>query len=810
MNTIPNPKRTVTVQMVPQLASMDASGNKDPNANWDPELNLNRTHACPVPTLDPRAAHRATEVVKTRNEVTSPRTQVSSEATRAAVFANPILSPNRECRGSNGSMKGEQQTGTATSEQCISDSKSEGCMDSNANIRFPTDSPLSSSPAPSLSAPSTAADSGSVGLSSSVTSLTSSKGDTQTNDHRDKALVAKESQGGHAREVREQSHRSSTSGESLSKAGKEAAQPQKPAPIGELENTSASEAIPTRHDKTDHTASSRNPPLSQSLLSKDCSGVTVKSTPPPTTNVTGPAAPPQPDTKGKVQDTTQPPNSTQTQTGPAKADKAQLNQSKETPGSTSAVPTPDKTIDATLITESSSVVPQKDSTPQTSSQKLCFASSAGPLPADTTPPQDPAGKLQSHADRIDEAIQTQGVASEEQKTTHCKLYREASTMTVTPDASPAAPKQRQDVEVQAVANVRNQSVSTSPSLFPPTHPKIPASCQTEETEGLAMVYQVESTGKHTLLSTQTHMATATALAPISSTQAPQSGVIHTDAAQQQEARLGAKPKEPGPTLCNVQKGLPPLQPVYQISIEPCSQSTPQAGCHPPSHTAAADPAAGAQSKGLADQKGPFEEKAAMAHRATYAAEPVPARSAKPPTDKPQSESLPPSTSAAKPEGKGSAAAIAASVAGSTAEEKRRSCTAVTTSATKTIISSILAKKGKAEPKLEPKSKDKKQAKHLSKKIQDVLWDEQGMTWEVYGASLDPESLGFAIQSHLQCKINEHEKKMIVQTSIRKSVSTESPAGSKGKRRQANVFRSMFQNVRRPNCCVRPPPSSVLD
>lgn len=107
------------------------------------------------------------------------------------------------------------------------------------------------------------------------------------------------------------------------------------------------------------------------------------------------------------------------------------------------------------------------------------------------------------------------------------------------------------------------------------------------------------------------------------------------------------------------------------------------------------------------------------------------------------------------------------------------------------------------------SKDDEDDKQKDKGVQDVVWDEQGMTWEVYGAGVDPESLGFAIQSHLQCKIKEQERKLIAQVSIRKSIS-DSPKRRKSKRRQGNIFRSMMQNVRRPNCCSRPTPSSVLD
>ncbi|NXG79894.1 GRIN3 protein, partial [Baryphthengus martii] len=101
----------------------------------------------------------------------------------------------------------------------------------------------------------------------------------------------------------------------------------------------------------------------------------------------------------------------------------------------------------------------------------------------------------------------------------------------------------------------------------------------------------------------------------------------------------------------------------------------------------------------------------------------------------------------------------------------------------------------------------KQSKH----VRDVVWDEQGMTWEVYGASLDPESLGIAIQNHLQRQIREHKKLIRAQNSqTRKSISSDTSSNKKLKGRQHNMFQSMLQNFRRPNCCVRPAPSSVLD
>ncbi|KAM5336984.1 G protein-regulated inducer of neurite outgrowth 3 isoform 1-T5 [Glossophaga mutica] len=109
------------------------------------------------------------------------------------------------------------------------------------------------------------------------------------------------------------------------------------------------------------------------------------------------------------------------------------------------------------------------------------------------------------------------------------------------------------------------------------------------------------------------------------------------------------------------------------------------------------------------------------------------------------------------------------------------------------------------------SADSKLQLKQSKRVRDVVWDEQGMTWEVYGASLDPESLGVAIQNHLQRQIREHEKSAKEQSSqARRSISSDTSSNKKLKGRQHSVLQSLLHNFRRPNCCVRPAPSSVLD
>lgn len=252
----------------------------------------------------------------------------------------------------------------------------------------------------------------------------------------------------------------------------------------------------------------------------------------------------------------------------------------------------------------------------------------------------------------------------------------------------------------------------------------------------------------------------------SSTKPPQSGtvMVHVDADLQEESKLGAKPKGP---LHNSQKGFSPLQPVYQINIETCSQTkqTNETTSHGSLGSGPHNVACVQEPNATSDQ----------------ACKDLPEKSAKPPASK---SKLPKEAGSAKPP------------------------TDITTATPPTSSSTPQSKKRDRQQqgasKLEPE-KDDQEAKQSKKSVHDVVWDEQGMTWEVYGASVDLESLGFAIQSHLQCKIKEHEK-IFTQTSLRKTLT--SPPGKKNKRRQVNInFRSMFQNVRRPNCCSR---QSVLE
>ncbi|XP_048345957.1 G protein-regulated inducer of neurite outgrowth 1 [Sphaerodactylus townsendi] len=94
----------------------------------------------------------------------------------------------------------------------------------------------------------------------------------------------------------------------------------------------------------------------------------------------------------------------------------------------------------------------------------------------------------------------------------------------------------------------------------------------------------------------------------------------------------------------------------------------------------------------------------------------------------------------------------------------------------------------------------------SEPVREVSWDEKGMTWEVYGASMEVEVLGMAIQKHLEKQIEEHGRQ-IVMTPQSTRASSIKGAPRKGEiKRQPSVFRALLQNVRRPHCCSRGGPA----
>ncbi|XP_004709417.1 G protein-regulated inducer of neurite outgrowth 2 isoform X2 [Echinops telfairi] len=71
-------------------------------------------------------------------------------------------------------------------------------------------------------------------------------------------------------------------------------------------------------------------------------------------------------------------------------------------------------------------------------------------------------------------------------------------------------------------------------------------------------------------------------------------------------------------------------------------------------------------------------------------------------------------------------------------------------------------------------------------VRDVRWDAEGMTWEVYGATVDPEVLGVAIQKHLEMQFELHRA-----PTSKDSLSVE------GRRRP---LRAVMQSLRPSSCC----------
>ncbi|XP_028915271.1 G protein-regulated inducer of neurite outgrowth 2 [Ornithorhynchus anatinus] len=80
-------------------------------------------------------------------------------------------------------------------------------------------------------------------------------------------------------------------------------------------------------------------------------------------------------------------------------------------------------------------------------------------------------------------------------------------------------------------------------------------------------------------------------------------------------------------------------------------------------------------------------------------------------------------------------------------------------------------------------------------VRDVRWDNEGMTWEVYGASVDPEVLGLAIQKHLEIQIEQFQLEP----------SEGAPSGLKDaptKEAKRRPFRTVIHSLSRPSCCAR--------
>ncbi|XP_034754074.1 uncharacterized protein si:dkey-191g9.7 [Etheostoma cragini] len=96
-----------------------------------------------------------------------------------------------------------------------------------------------------------------------------------------------------------------------------------------------------------------------------------------------------------------------------------------------------------------------------------------------------------------------------------------------------------------------------------------------------------------------------------------------------------------------------------------------------------------------------------------------------------------------------------------------------------------------------RDKGKKPGGASKSPVKEVMWDAEGMTWEVYGASVDPEELGLAIQKHLELQIKEtaiHAAKL----SRQDNNTTRQGGNTSWKRKRSRVMGSF----RTPACCTR--------
>lgn len=711
-----NPKRTVTVQMVPQLAVVDTLSNKESNANFTKEPNLKLSQVCPKPTLtspDHKQDNLPLTASPTNTSSPTPKTAskrgepLSSSVPDKPAPANGNQTKSEHVTGGDQQMPDLSQTGQGVGEAA------NNRRDSNANMNV-------------LSL----ADEKDICKASLSSAVTASKVDAQTSVCRIKTPNAAEEE-----------------------CAKPASSP-RPAAMEDSSKHVSPNNNSVNACESRQTASVPQQDNKSSLSALENKGTAVPQKSKEPNHIKG--------SQQSLQET------------------PKLKQCIETTSALSSTTTPSKSKEEPKSADKNSVstLPEKDLLPAT--KPLVSSDKYQPVSTVKDSSTLPQAKqnMPACAQVAEEASQTDTAVTKVQPQ-QCKLYKEASTMTPSLSCTPA--KQCHDMEVQAVANMCSKAVSTSPSLLPMGVTRRPSggAVPREDVQSLAVVCQVDGgVGLHQISTTSVPASTDPRSLTVEVEMCPNQNaglfLQSETSSQQQHGKLGAKPKEAGSALCNI-------QPVYQINIEH--------GNHKEN----------GETGNSRDKNG------------------VQTSTAKTTTTEASSlKSGPPPETAGASESK-SADSKNAALFQAADTTKPNQVPSTATAANTTSKLDVAKKKPESSGKqnVEPEKNDKDDddsEKQKEKSVHDVVWDEQGMTWEVYGASVDPESLGFAIQSHLQCKIKEQERKLMAQTSLRKSVSgVSSPQrGRKNKRRQQNIFRSMLQNVRRPNCCVRPPPSSVLE
>ncbi|XP_041922198.1 uncharacterized protein si:dkey-191g9.7 [Alosa sapidissima] len=101
-------------------------------------------------------------------------------------------------------------------------------------------------------------------------------------------------------------------------------------------------------------------------------------------------------------------------------------------------------------------------------------------------------------------------------------------------------------------------------------------------------------------------------------------------------------------------------------------------------------------------------------------------------------------------------------------------------------------------------------------VKEVKWDAEGMTWEVYGASVDPEELGLAIQKHLELQIKETASRAAKLSRQNTSASQGTAGTGTGtgtgtgngsdsavrRRKRGGLMGSLRGSLTGPGCCTR--------
>ncbi|KAM9795638.1 uncharacterized protein gprin1 [Neosynchiropus ocellatus] len=127
---------------------------------------------------------------------------------------------------------------------------------------------------------------------------------------------------------------------------------------------------------------------------------------------------------------------------------------------------------------------------------------------------------------------------------------------------------------------------------------------------------------------------------------------------------------------------------------------------------------------------------------------------------------------------------------------------------------------KQEDEVDQMTCNEKEEEKCEEPVQEVSWDEKGMTWEVYGAVVEVAVLGSAIQKHLEKQVKK-QKGLPPPPPLNPSAMPLVPEAGKGclglgkgrsgkraardgkgNRRRKNPFRVLMENMQQPHCCSR--------